>query len=60
MRRFLRAFVTGELRASTVLQGSRFMNKSILCFLLIATIVITVNLLVDLLYGVINPRIGHG
>ena len=28
--------------------------------LLIATIVITVNLLVDLLYGVINPRISHG
>jgi len=28
--------------------------------LLIATIVITVNLLVDLLYGVINPRIRHG
>jgi dipeptide transport system permease protein len=27
--------------------------------LLIATIVITVNLLVDLLYGVINPRIRH-
>ena len=28
--------------------------------LLIATIVITVNLLVDVLYGVINPRIRHG
>ena len=28
--------------------------------LLIATIVITVNLVVDLLYGVINPRIRHG
>ncbi|MDQ6620751.1 MAG: ABC transporter permease subunit [Pseudomonadota bacterium] len=28
--------------------------------LLIATIVITVNVLVDLLYGVINPRIRHG
>jgi len=28
--------------------------------LLIATIVITVNLIVDLLYGVINPRIRHG
>jgi dipeptide transport system permease protein len=28
--------------------------------LLIATIVITVNLLVDLLYGVVNPRIRHG
>jgi dipeptide transport system permease protein len=28
--------------------------------LLIATIVITVNALVDLLYGVINPRIRHG
>jgi dipeptide transport system permease protein len=28
--------------------------------LLIATIVISVNLLVDLLYGVINPRIRHG
>jgi len=28
--------------------------------LLIATVVITVNLIVDLLYGVINPRIRHG
>jgi dipeptide transport system permease protein len=28
--------------------------------LLIATIVITVNLIVDLLYGVVNPRIHHG
>ena len=28
--------------------------------LLIATIVITVNLIVDLLYGVVNPRIRHG
>jgi dipeptide transport system permease protein len=28
--------------------------------LLIATIVITVNLIVDMLYGVINPRIRHG
>ncbi|MBS0321748.1 MAG: ABC transporter permease subunit [Proteobacteria bacterium] len=28
--------------------------------LLIATIVITVNLIVDVLYGVINPRIRHG
>ena len=28
--------------------------------LLIATIVITVNLVVDLLYGVVNPRIRHG
>jgi len=28
--------------------------------LLIATIVISVNLIVDLLYGVINPRIRHG
>ena len=28
--------------------------------LLIATIVISVNLIVDLLYGVINPRIHHG
>jgi dipeptide transport system permease protein len=27
--------------------------------LLVAIIVITVNLLVDLLYGVINPRIRH-
>ena len=28
--------------------------------LLVATIVITVNLVVDLLYGVVNPRIRHG
>jgi dipeptide transport system permease protein len=28
--------------------------------LLVAAIVISVNLLVDLLYGVINPRIRHG
>jgi len=28
--------------------------------LLIATIVITVNLIVDTLYGVVNPRIRHG
>ena len=28
--------------------------------LVIATIVITVNLIVDLLYGVVNPRIHHG
>ncbi len=28
--------------------------------LLIATIVISVNLLVDLLYGIVNPRIRHG
>jgi len=28
--------------------------------LLIAAIVITVNLIVDMLYGVINPRIRHG
>jgi dipeptide transport system permease protein len=28
--------------------------------LLVATIVITVNLIVDLLYGVVNPRIRHG
>ena len=28
--------------------------------LLIAAIVITVNLIVDLLYGVVNPRIRHG
>jgi dipeptide transport system permease protein len=27
--------------------------------LMIATIVITVNLIVDTLYGVINPRIRH-
>ncbi len=27
--------------------------------LLVATVVITVNLIVDLLYGVINPRIRH-
>jgi dipeptide transport system permease protein len=27
--------------------------------LLIAAIVITVNLIVDMLYGVINPRIRH-
>jgi dipeptide transport system permease protein len=28
--------------------------------LLIAAIVIAVNLVVDMLYGVINPRIRHG
>jgi dipeptide transport system permease protein len=28
--------------------------------LLVATIVISVNLIVDLLYGVVNPRIRHG
>ena len=28
--------------------------------LLIAAIVITVNLIVDMLYGVVNPRIRHG
>ena len=28
--------------------------------LMIAAIVITVNLIVDLLYGVVNPRIRHG
>ena len=28
--------------------------------MLIATIVMLVNLLVDVLYGIINPRIRHG
>ena len=28
--------------------------------MLVSTVVIVVNLIVDLLYGVINPRIRHG
>ncbi len=28
--------------------------------LLVATIIIVVNLIVDILYGVVNPRIRHG